>query len=65
MGEGGRTKNEEMKIEINPGQKLLRRGAGEVILFLKQVNCKAHNQGSPLSPCSVFQSLKGLSNVRI
>jgi hypothetical protein len=45
MGEGGRTKNEEMKIEINPGQKLLRRGAGEeVILFLKQVNCKAHNQ---------------------
>jgi len=22
-------KNEEMKIEINPGQKLLRRGAGE------------------------------------
>jgi hypothetical protein len=34
-----------MKIEITPGQKLLWRGAGEeVILFLKQVDCKANNQ---------------------
>jgi hypothetical protein len=34
-----------MKIEITLGQKLLRRVAGEeVILFLKEVNCKANNQ---------------------